>query len=305
MDSLERLFYSVSAFAAGLALLLFGLYFNLGDMVLAAVRGPASFREGIFRRNVRQAELFGVPKEVKPHEGPTVKFDKIGSGLPFKAYNGPPDLFQLDQMLEKERKYLLGKGFADPEFIEMESLYRADRAYLRGMYGVDQLVLRGDDMTALEELEALIQRTNPKNLRALLQLYELRGRLLGRLNAPPDRLYEHVMQELESRRKLHEIEMKGYHARPRMEHLFAQSEAQKGQVEKLQKHFQDKRSEAIRFFSSGLYGGDRLDPAMAKVVQAAVDRHHQRGNLIDREKDEIMDLVNTRVAAFEKARGGG
>lgn len=308
MDSLERLFYSVAAMAAGLAVMLFGLYFDIGAMMLAAFQGPGAFREWAYQKNLRNAELQGLPGEIKPDESNRPGYFVVGDekidGLPFGAYNGPPR-FSLDHKLKRERMYLVQKGFTDKDFLEMEALFRADKAHLRGMFSVDQMVIRGDALSAYEELEAVISRTNPRNLRAMGELLGLRGQLMAQLNAPADDLYDHVMQELALKLRVVELEIQGYTGVPQYAQHLAMARFRKAQIEQMMASFRTNRSKALAVFGSGAFGSDYMDPETARLVKASVARAQQHTGLPAEEAAGIVKLVETRADNLRRARENG
>ena len=301
MDALERLFYAVSATAALFALLIFGMYFNLGDMVLAAVRGPGALQEWATRRNSRAAEAFGLGEEIKPDETKRKTYfvpRELDGSLPYQAYNGPPPI-SVEKRMKEERMYLVSKGFTDQDFLEMETLFRADRRHLRQVVTVDQLVMRGDALSALDHLEKVIASIDPKNKRALLDLLVTRRKLMTQLEATPDQMFDHLMEEIETRIAIFKLEIRGYRGIPRFQRELAHAEAGLRQSQELRASYQSNRSQVMHVFRSGLWGGKKLDPSTGQKLIDGFGRFKDAGKISDADHQSLTKMVETQVSRWQ------
>lgn len=299
MDSLERVFFGFSAFAALLALGMFALFFDVGDMVLAAVKGPGALQEWAWQQGVRRAERQGAPGEIMPFGGLTdgrlpvqgTRRRKAGD----EGWNQVPQI-SLEVKVDRQRKLLKDMGFADEEYLQMESFYRADRGHLPALLDIDDLTLRGDAPRALEELDQLIAQLDPRNLRALYDLLTTRGKLLGLLNAPPEKLYEHVVQAIELRLKILAIEIKGYQGIPAYKPMLAQAQTELARLEAHLDEISRKKSDALRFFSTGVFSSGGFDPSFSRLVKAAVARRKEEGKLHQVDVDDIAAVIDAQTA---------
>lgn len=305
MYSLERIFYSVSALLGLMAIVLFGMFFDIGDMVLAAFRAPGAFNEFNFQKNIRQARRFGIPDEVLPDgtRRPIGWTADDPHGL--NKLSGPERLFARPQFsleggLKRARMALAEQGFTHEGFVEMEAFYRVDRGHGGELVGVERLMARGNNMEALGRIEVLLGGLDPRNRRALDEVLLMKIRLMAELEAPPEELYDVIMQRLELLREIGELEVSGYKDIPRYAAHHAQVTARQKLIEEQVQRLRQRRSEAYAAIQSGLAFG-QFPPAMARMIKAAIERRAQVAGVPTERARSYIDWVDTRT----KAPGGG
>lgn len=298
MYSLERLFYTVAAFTALFTICIFGLFFNIGDMVAAAFGRPGAFAEWNRRAQLRMALKHSVPDEIRPDEssrplGSIVYEHTVrASGFAVAALHAPPRQ-SLTGRVKKEAARLARQGFTDEEFIHMNALFTIDRTHHGRWVGIDRLISRGDKIAALNELEVLIEGVDRDNRRAIAQLLDSRLRLILDLEAPPDQVYDSLVQINELRLEIARIEVRGYQNVPRfkreLERATKQAEALAAELANLRAN----RAQAFRFLATGIPYG-KMSPSLRRILKASIARRAEAMPQVPEEqKQHYLDLVDT------------
>jgi hypothetical protein len=299
--SLERIFYSVSALLGLIAILLFGIFFDVGDMVLAAFRAPGNFNEFNFQRSIRQARKFGIPDEVLP-DGTRKPIgwsaeDPHGLrqlGERERMFARPQ--FSLDDGLKRTRMALAQQGFTHEGFVEMEAFYRIDRGHGGELVGVERLMARGNNMEALGRIESLLASIDPRNRRAIDEILLMKIRLMVELEAPPEDLFDAILQRIELLRQIGELEVAGYKDIPRYESHHAMVAARQQAIEEQLQRLRERRSEAYAAIQTGLAFG-QFPPAMARMMKAVIERRAKAEGLPGEQVRRYIDWVDTRTKA--------
>jgi hypothetical protein len=292
------MFYGMAAVTALAAFLMFSLFFDVGDMILAAFKGPGAFAEWNMSKKIREARHFGIPNEILP-DGSQRPIGWSSSGEALSQLRGRARLFarpgfNIKKRLARSRMALAQQGFTDEDFLEMEAYYRVDRAYNAGIVGVERLMVRGNKMEALDRLEILLREVNEKNRRAMAELLMIKLRLIVALRAPPEDVYDLFMQRLQLLKEISTIEANGYRGIPKFRHdrqrVLLQIKSLEAQMERLRTH----RSEVYAAFSSGLAFG-QFPPEMARVMKAAVKRQAKASGASPERTRRAIDWIETRV----------
>lgn len=298
MYSLERTFYGVAAFTACLAFLLFSMFFDVGDMIAAAFRGPGAFAEWNMAKKIREARRFGIPAEILPDQStrPIGWSNSSGdlSKLQGRArlFAGPR--FPMEGRLKTARMSLAQQGFTHEGFLEMEAYYQVDRAYNAGVVGIERLLVRNNHSEALDRLDELLIQVDAKNRRAVAELLLLRLRIVVELRASPSEIYDLFMQRLVALKEIATLEAAGYQGIPRYEKFHQravdQIAALEGQIDRLRSN----RGKALTAFASGIAFGE-FPPELAARMQEGIRRQASVNGASQEQTQRALDWVQTRI----------
>lgn len=309
MYSLERLFYTVAAFTACLTIFVFGLFFNIGDMVAAAFGRPGAFAEWNRAAQLRMALKQSVPEEIRPDEsnrplGSIVYQNNVNtSGFAAAALNAPPRQ-SLSGRVKKEEARLARQGFTDEAFIKMNALFTIDRTHHGRWVGIDRMIVRGDKISALNELETLIESVNQDNKRAIADLLQSRLKLILDLEAPPDQIYDALVQINELRLEIARIEIRGYQNVPRFKQEMDRARSRAENLERELNNLKSNRAQAFRFLATGIPYG-KMSPNLRRIMQASIERRAASDpNTPAGAKEHALNWVNT-FPTYEPGSGDG
>jgi hypothetical protein len=295
--SLERLFYSVAALTALATIFIFGLFFNIGDMVAAAFGRPGAFAEWNRRAQLRMALKHSVPEEIRPDEsqkplGQIVYEGKTNTaGFAVAALHAPPRQ-SLSKRVKKEEARLARQGFTDEAFIRMNALFTIDRSHHGRWVGIDRLISRGNRISALNELEGLIETVDEGNKRAIAQLLQARLKLVLDLEAPPDQIYDSLVQLYEHRLEIARIEVRGYQNVPRFKRELERAAEQVKALEEKISGLKANRAQAFRFLATGIPYG-KMSPELRRLMKASIERKAAALPVPEEQKKHYLDLVET------------
>lgn len=299
MYSLEKLFYACSALFSCLALLLFGLYFDLGDMVLAAFKGPGALATWNTEMLIREAERDAVPDEIRPQ---TLQDDSFFRRARRGNYGAPalyaPPSQDLEAEIQQQMRGLKKRGLRDPDYLFMESIYRVDRRYSRDLYAVNAQIKEGGYADALDRLEATFQELHPKNLKAKRELLSAKVRLLTLLGAPPEESFAEMLRYYRLELEVAEIEVRGLEGIKGVE---AQSQYAKLRLRQLQEkvaRLEAERDSALKLFREGMMYGDlgTISPEYAKILRTALEKKQKEGKVSPEQSSQILSMVETRLS---------
>jgi hypothetical protein len=205
MDSLEKLFVSCLVLFGLFILFLFGLYFDLGDMVTASLsRGElAATSIGHTHDLISEMEWRARPREILPtalgssHPRGGEVFD--GAEMErsvLKANRRTPGTITGKDMVAWKRKQLVRAGVASEALLDMEALAEDRDEYRRVMAEVDRLTADRRPAEAARVLAEAVGQHDPKNvivlkdyLTRLVQLH-LEARQVEKAKEVSRRLYE-------------------------------------------------------------------------------------------------------------------
>ena len=298
MYSLERLFYTVAAFTACVTIFIFGMFFDIGDMVAAAFGRPGAFAEWNRAAQLRMALKHSGPDEILPDEtnrplGQIVYKDNVRTkGFAVAALHAPPRQ-SLTKRVRKEEARLARQGFTDEQFMRMNALFTIDRTHHGRWVGIDRLIARGDRISALNELEVLIESVNPDNKRAVAQLLQARLNLILGLEAPPDQVYDALIQVNELRLEIARIEAQGYRNVPKYKRELERAESMERLIEKELEGLRGNRAQAYTYLATGIPYG-KMSPSLRRMMEASIQRRAKSDpNISPQAKKAALDWVNT------------
>lgn len=310
MYSLERLFYTVAAFTALITIFVFGLFFNIGDMVAAAFGRPGAFAEWNRRAQFRMALKHSVPDEVRPDESSKPLGSMVYEGNPkttgfaVAALHAPPRQ-SLTRRVKKEAARLARQGFTDEEFIQMNALFTIDRTHHGRWVGIDRLIARGDKISALNELEVLIESVNSDNKRAVAQLLQSRLKLILDLEAPPDQVFDALVQINELRLQIARIEARGYQNVPKFKRELERAEKYAKNLERELNNLRSNRAQAYKFLATGIPYG-KMSPNLQRMMKASIQRRAATDpKTPPGAKQAALDWVDTFPTYAPAAEGDG
>ena len=206
MDSLEKLFLSCLVLFGMFILFLFGLYFDLGDMLASSFHHDerAATGVGITDRLIERMEEHARPHEIMPTELNMPTFvtmdDRLGNDetarQAMRALGRCVAPMTGKQVSQLKRQSLVAAGIQREEIIEMESLAADREEPSNVMRRATQLAGEKRFADAARELQTAIQATNPKNLLVLrdylnlqVQVY-LDGKQVDKAKESARKLYE-------------------------------------------------------------------------------------------------------------------
>jgi hypothetical protein len=185
VGQLERLFLGSMLLVGLLILFLFGLYFDIGDMVAGTFKGNAvGFGQDQAMITRRRRASY---KEKKPaRSAPRLHHSGAGGGSTrppnYRRYITSLPRIPRDTLIDREVRRLQRKGFVDEEFIRMRAIYTIDRSLIPFFDRYDQLMDAGDHQGAIDVLLEALAGVEEKNLlgkrdilRYLYQAYIMGG----------------------------------------------------------------------------------------------------------------------------------
>lgn len=309
MYSLERLFYSVAAAASLLAIGVFALFFDIGDMVAAALSPHGALQEWNRSQQIRYALKQAAEGEVMPDESNPALSISRRQGNPTSPYavgrlHQPPTQ-NIASRVRKARARLERQGFTHDGFLQMEALHRVDRTYVAPLVGIDRLVARGNKLEALNELEALIARVDPKNLRALNELEGTRYRLVVALEAPPEQVLQVREEQLRLAIAIAETEVAGYRHVPRFKAELVRAEGQLKLLQRQLDRLRNNRVAALKALRTGVAFG-RLDAKQVARLKSEVRARGRKLGASDTEQADVMRVIDTfPPGPYAGGSGGG
>ena len=252
MDSLEKLFLSCLVLFGMFILFLFGLYFDLGDMLAATFRHDEKNATGVGVTDnlIQQMEARARPREVMPTalDLPRASGADAGGSLEemLRAsahYAGNHCVAPLTgkQLTAIKRAQLQQAGVQREEVLELESLGADRDDALRAVREAKRLASEKRFVEASKLLAEAVAQTNPKNLLALKELLGLEVQVT--LDA------KQVDKAREAARKLYETldrilivrSLEG--AQPGMDQELAQLRAEKDRLDSLYADMQKRLEE--------------------------------------------------------------
>lgn len=250
MDSLEKLFLSCLVLFGMFILFLFGLYFDLGDMLASSFHRDehAATDIGVTDRLIEKMEERNRPREIMPTHLDIPRFASLDerSGdetarQAMRALGRVMAPMSGKQIIQLKRQSMLASGVQREEVIEMESL-AADREELsKVMREAHRLAGEKRFAEAAKALQDAMGQTNPKNLLVLrdylglqVQVY-LDGRQVDKAKESARKLYEMLdrivaIRTLEGRT-------------PQIEHEIAMLKSEKDRLDSLYQDLQKRVEE--------------------------------------------------------------
>lgn len=193
MGDLERLFLGTMMVTGLLILGLFGLYFDLGDMVAGSFgRAGPTFSQDLDLIRERRRASYGQKKKPLTTSG--------GLGGPGASRpSSRPDYERLiirrpqpsrQEMIDREIRRLQRKGYTDEQYMNMRALYQVDRSLIATFDQYDRLVAEGDLEAAIALLQEALEGLDEENrygrrdvLRYIYQAHILAGQETSALDS--------------------------------------------------------------------------------------------------------------------------
>lgn len=250
MDSLEKLFLSCLVLFGMFILFLFGLYFDLGDMLASTFHRDerAATDIGITDRLIEKMEEHARPREIMPMHLDIPRFasqdDTSGdetARLAMRALGYAVAPMNGKQIMQLKRASMLASGVQREEVLDMESLAADREEPSRVMREAQRLAGEKRFVEAAKVLQDAIGQTNPKNLLVLrdylalqVQVY-LDGRQVDKAKESARKLYEMLdrvmaIRTLEGRT-------------PQLEHEIAMLKTEKERLDSLYQDLQKRAEE--------------------------------------------------------------
>lgn len=218
MGQLERLFLGSLVLTGLFILFLFGLYFDIGDMVAGTFKGN---RVGFGQ----DQKLIATRRRLSQEEQPEPRLARRlqgrsggsrrggGSGrINYRKFVRRPQIVPRDALIDREVRRLQRKGFVDEQFIRMRAIYEIDRTLIPVFDQYDQLMDAEDPEGAIEVLQEALRHLEEENLlgkrdiyRYLYQAYVMAGKDREATEglAQLTELHEHIVS-IEERAELHQ-----------------------------------------------------------------------------------------------------
>lgn len=287
MDSLEKLFLSCLVLFGMFILFLFGLYFDLGDMLASSFHRDehAATDIGMTDRLIEKMEAANRPREIMPTHLDIPRFaggddsssDEIARqaaralGRAVAPMNGK-------QIMQLKRASLMASGIQREEVLEMESLAADREEPSRVMRDARRLAGEKRYAEAARVLQDGIGAANPKNFLVLrdylglqVQVY-LDGRQVDKAKESARRLYEMLDRIMAIRT----LEGKT----PELEREIAMIKGEKDRLDSLYQDLQKRAEET----------GSPIGITAAEKVQMkeAMTRARQSGNMSEEEYQRAL-----------------
>lgn len=280
MDSLEKLFLSCLVLFGMFILFLFGLYFDLGDMLASSLHRDerAATGVGITDHLIEKMEEKSRPREIMPTvlDLPRGGGSSDGEEMAKQAMRAlgrstPP--MSVKTIKQLKRASLMGQGVTNEQILEMEELGSDREEPSRVNREVLRYAQQKEYGKAAAELQNAINRTDPKNLMALREYYGLQVQLY--LDN------KEVEKAKESARKLYELLDKMMAIRslggttPAMEQEIARIKTEKERLDGIYQELQKRMEE------TGSPMG--LTAAEKTQMKEAMTRARQSGSMSEEE----------------------
>lgn len=167
MGDLERLFLGTMMVTGLLILGLFGLYFDLGDMVAGSFgRAGPTFSQDLDL--IRERRRASYAQEKKP------LMTSGGLGGPSASRpSSPPNHERLiirrpqpsrDELIDREIRRLQRRGYVDEQYLRMRAVYAIDRSLVAAFDAYDRLSAAGDFEGAIEAIQDALEHLEEENL---------------------------------------------------------------------------------------------------------------------------------------------
>lgn len=294
MDSLEKLFVSCLVLFGLFILFLFGLYFDLGDIVAGMLHRDEKGATGVGLTDelIRQMEWKARPREVMPtHLIDSADLQNFSGAddasmeySVMHAYCGLPRAMTGREKVQVRRKQLVQQGFTREEFLEMESLGEDRDEFQRTIIEVDQLAAGKHYAEAAKLLGTTIEQANPKNLLLLrdglryqMQLF-LDAKQFDRAKETSRRLYD-VLDRI--------LTIKGVaypeDQRQGLDKTLAELKAEKARLDEIYQDFQKRTAETGS--PTGITADEKAQ------MKEALTKARQEGKITDEEyKRTVKEL---------------
>ena len=176
MDYLEKLFIFTLVLSFLTMAFMFGLYFDVGDMISGKISGATAFRTAMAESAVALLEYGNRPKESSRSErtqrGYVDRSEDYGMPAQMDGFvESHGKAIDRSVVVDMKRNELRRLGFTHEGFIEMESLKKNRNRYLETMRAVGQYLAANDYEGAVDEIRSAIEATNKKNLYVLRDLW--------------------------------------------------------------------------------------------------------------------------------------
>ena len=176
MDYLEKLFLFTLALSFLTMAFMFGLYFDLGDMITGKVSGGTAFRAAMAESAVALLEYGARIASDGGGESARAVFvdNNEDYGMPatmggFVEGHGKP--VERRVVVDLKRAELKRLGFTHKGFIEMEALNKNRKPYIKTMADVDHYLSAQQYELAIEAIRNTIDSTAKGNLYVLRDLW--------------------------------------------------------------------------------------------------------------------------------------
>lgn len=287
MDSLEKLFLSCLTLFGMFILFLFGLYFDLGDMLASSLHRDErnATGVGITDRLIEKMEEHARPREIMPTMLDIPRgnggYDSGGDETAKQAMRalGRTQAPISGKMVQNmKRAALMASGVQREEIIEMEALGADREESSRIVNEARSLMGQKRFADAARMLGEAMQQTNPKNLIALREYMQLQ------VQAYLDN--RQVDKAKEAARKLYEmldrmLAIRALEGRtPAIEHEMAMLKGEKDRLDALYQDLQKRMEE------TGSPVG--LTPAEKTQMREAMTRARQSGSMSEAEYQRAM-----------------
>ena len=166
MGDLERLFLGTMMVTGLLILGLFGLYFDLGDMVAGSFgRGGPTFSQDLDLIRERRRASYGQQKK------PLMTSGGLGGPGPSRP-SSEPDYGRLiirrpqpsrGELIDREIRRLQRRGYVDEEYLRMRAVYQVDRSLVKVFDLYDRMIAEGDFQGAIEALQEALEDLDEDN----------------------------------------------------------------------------------------------------------------------------------------------
>lgn len=293
MGYLERVFLGSLLLFALVILFMFGLYFDLGN-ILQGIAKKSSEMGGGFDRSVERLERSAVRREITAGRSFAAVTDRPvtrGAGPSiaqlYQKYSRVPPPPTVEDLMEIRRKELVEEGFGD-EYVKMEVL-GMDRTLVHKIEkAMEAALAAGDPEEAASLILEAISETDPDNLYVLQQLYIRLGRVYYNTSRLDE--YQQVVE------KLYDIEesildIKESSKLAEDERIYEEIQKKRARVEeerrqlpayiKLLEHQKEKAGGVNKLTE------DQRDALKAQLVQA-----RDAGEITQAEMDEILGQVD-------------
>jgi hypothetical protein len=186
MGDLEKVFVGTMMLTGMLILFLFGLYFDLGDIVAGTFGGHApSFGQDLGQ--IRRARSGSFLDE---EAAPKAKLPTVSSGTPrvartidYQRFVVPRPPIPPAVLFDREMRRLQRKGFVDEQYMRMKAIYEVDRSVVATLDRFDRHMDSEDYEGAIQALLEALEHLDPANhlarrdlVRHLYQAYILAGK---------------------------------------------------------------------------------------------------------------------------------
>lgn len=185
MGDLEKIFIGTMILTGLLILFLFGLYFDIGDIVAGTFKGHTpSFGQDLDQiRRARAGSFLDEAPAPRASLPRTSSAPRESRPIDYRRYIVPRPPVSQAVLFDREVRRLQRKGFIDEEYIRMKALYEVDRSLVAALDGFDRHMDAEDYDGAIAALLEALEHIDPGNhlarrdlQRHLYQAYILSGK---------------------------------------------------------------------------------------------------------------------------------